>query len=405
MGLPRVFWCLFAGVLINRLGGFVFTFLAIYLTQERQVSVTDAGAFIGLYGAGSFASGPAGGFVADRFGRRRVLLAAFVMSALAMVQMGFARSMIHMAISTLVLGFFSDLYRPALQAAVADVVRPEQRTRAYGYLYWAVNLGTAGAAILGAFLATANFQLLFFADAATSLAFALVVVIAVPETRRCVGVSHDERISVLAPYRDRVFMLFVGAQLLVAIVFAQAIAALPVDMRANGITTREYGFLLSINGFMICAMQPLLIHRLQRYARWRVLAVGGLLTGAGMGVIAVAHGPLSYAVSIVLWTFGELAFSPVAPTVVADLAPRSLRASYQGTFQMSWGFAWLFAASVGALVLDNLGRKTLWGACCFLGLVAAAMHMAIAPARRRHLATLDESQGAVEREDGIARAA
>jgi hypothetical protein len=34
-GLPRPFWVLFGGTLVNRVGGFVIVFLAIYLTEVR----------------------------------------------------------------------------------------------------------------------------------------------------------------------------------------------------------------------------------------------------------------------------------------------------------------------------------------------------------------------------------
>lgn len=43
-GLPRPFWVLFAGTLVNRIGGFVLIFLAIYLTEVRDPTPADAGA-------------------------------------------------------------------------------------------------------------------------------------------------------------------------------------------------------------------------------------------------------------------------------------------------------------------------------------------------------------------------
>jgi MFS family permease len=140
-GLPRTFWYLWAGALINRLGGFVYTFLALYLTTRRHFTVAEAGLVVGLYGAGSFASGPVGGYLADHIGRRRTMLMSFVLGAAAMIQLGFARGPWHIAESALVLGFCSDLYRPAEQATIADIVPPTERTRAYGYVYWAVRGG------------------------------------------------------------------------------------------------------------------------------------------------------------------------------------------------------------------------------------------------------------------------
>ncbi len=64
--------------------------------------------------------------------------------------------------------------------------RPIERTRAYGLLYWAINLGFAGASVFGGVLAERHFLLLFVIDALTTFAYGAVVFVGVPETRhRC----------------------------------------------------------------------------------------------------------------------------------------------------------------------------------------------------------------------------
>ena len=50
-GLPRPFWVLWTGMLVNRAGSFVVPFLAIYLTQARGFSAAQAGIVAALYGA------------------------------------------------------------------------------------------------------------------------------------------------------------------------------------------------------------------------------------------------------------------------------------------------------------------------------------------------------------------
>ena len=72
--LPPAYWLLWLGTVINRLGGFVIPFLSLYLTSERGISVAQAGLVVSLFGAGSFAAHLAGGELADRLGRRPVLL-------------------------------------------------------------------------------------------------------------------------------------------------------------------------------------------------------------------------------------------------------------------------------------------------------------------------------------------
>src|ERR1017187_649792 len=72
-GFPGQFWFLWAGILINRLGTFVFPLLALYLTQRRGFSDQQVGFTIALYGAGNALGSQSGGFLADRVGRRATL--------------------------------------------------------------------------------------------------------------------------------------------------------------------------------------------------------------------------------------------------------------------------------------------------------------------------------------------
>lgn len=374
-GLPGTFWYLWAGALVNRLGGFVYTFLALYLTQARHLSVAQAGLMVSLYGAGSIAAGPVGGFLADRFGRRVTMLVGFAVGAAAMLQLGFARAHWHIALSTLLLGFLTDIYRPAQQATVADVVPPAERARAYGYLYWAVNLGFAGAAMIAGWLADVSFTLLFVGDAATTLLCGIIIFLRVPETHPERHVATRARPDPRTPFRDGSFVAFLVAQFLCILVFAQSNATLPIDMRAHGVSPKVYGSLIAVNGLMIVLLQPAAIAVVRRFRRTRVLAVGALLTGAGFGLCAHGQTRAWYGLAIVVFTFGELAFSPVTPTVVADLAPPSLRGTYQGALQMMWGLSACLAPALGGPLLDRFGSRALWSGCFALTVVSAALHL------------------------------
>jgi MFS family permease len=415
LGLPFVYWVLWTGALINRLGGFIYTFLALYLTQERGFSVEQAGGVVSLYGLGSIAASAMGGVMADRIGRRPTMLFASVLGAAAMLQLGLAREPWHIALSTFLLGLLTDAYRPALQASVADVVAPVDRTRAYGYLYWAINLGFTGAAVIAGLLAKTNFALLFAGDAATTLTFGLLVFLRVPETRPGgVGAaSGPERsdlhaqparsASIDAPYRDPALMAFLLTQLLVAMLFFQSAVTLPVDMRAHGRTEAQYGGLIAINGVLIVVLQPFATRLVHRHRRAHVLALGAALGGLGFGMTGLGHSVLFYAFTIVVWTLGEIVFSPVAPAVVADLAPSELRGGYQGALTMTWGVAACVAPALGSMALGRGGSWILWSGCAVLGLAAAVLHVLIAPSRRRRLMALRTAKDdPVAREDGLA---
>src|SRR3990172_7824280 len=99
-GLPRTFWLLWAGTIVNRLGGFVIPFLALYLTGPRGLPVSQAALMVSLFGAGSFGASLIGGELADRLGRRPVMLISFFIAPLAMLMVGLAQPIAVIAAAT-----------------------------------------------------------------------------------------------------------------------------------------------------------------------------------------------------------------------------------------------------------------------------------------------------------------
>src|SRR5262249_37407018 len=86
--LPRAFWILFAGTVVNRTGSFVLLFLVVYLIRVRGFSIAEAGAVAALWGVGVAIVGPMGGFVADRIGRRATMMFALGVGGAAMIGLG-----------------------------------------------------------------------------------------------------------------------------------------------------------------------------------------------------------------------------------------------------------------------------------------------------------------------------
>ena len=375
-GLPRTYWILWTGALINRLGGFVMPLLALYLTGERGLSVEQAGLTVSLYGAGVLLAGPVGGFFADRSGRRVTLVAALVLGALAMLHLSLARSPTHIGAAAFLLGLFGELYRPAVSAAIADLVPSSDRARAYGILYWAMNLGFAVGSALGGAMSRYGWALLFVGDAVTTLAYAGIVWMKVPETRPSRPL-HGGGPPLRAPLADGRFVTFCALMALVAMFFNQAFVTLPVDVRDHGLTPVAYGSLIASNGVLIFLFQPLVSRLLSPFPRHRVLAGAAALVGAGFGMTALFSSLPGYVVAISVWTAGELVMAGIGPAVAADAAPPSSRGAYQGLYHMSFGIAALTAPAAGSFLLGRFGAGVLWTACFAVGLASAAGQLAL----------------------------
>ena len=395
-GFPRTFWLLWAGTIVNRLGGFVIPFLALYLTGPRGLPVSQAALMVSLFGGGSFVASLVGGEIADRLGRRPVMLLSFMVAPVAMLAVGLADSVTLIAVGTLVLGFFTDLYRPAVSAAITDIVPPADRPRAFGYLYWAINVGAAIAPVAAGLLARTNYLLLFVGDALTTFLFGLIVLWGVRETRPAelegrLSTPVGERVRAL--WAEPVLLAFTGLALLFGTIYAQGHVTLPVDMSAHGLTPEQYGLAVALNGALIVVLGIPASNAAPRWPRFGALAIAGLLLGIGFGLPAIVTTFGGYALSVGIWTLGEIIGATVAPSVVADLAPIDKRGLYQGVFGAAWGLAFFTGPVLGGWIYQTRGATALWAACLMAGVLLFAGYLALGRVAQRRMALVSGAPG------------
>ena len=388
-GLPPTFWLIWTGTLVNRLGGFVIPFLTLYLTAQRAIPVGRAALIVSLFGAGSFLAQLGGGELTDRLGRRPVMLMSFFVTPVFMIMLGLARDLLLISAATFIVGFFMDLYRPAVGAAIADLVPPESRTRAYGYNYWAINLGAAVAPLLAGLMASYNYLILFVADALTTAVFGLIVFFGIRETRPAEAqhTSHSpvsERITQLR--REPILLIFSLITLFFGVIYMQGNVTLPLDMQSHGLGPRDYGAAIAVNGFLIILVTIPVSNMAAKWPRFETVAISAVLLGAGFGFTALATSLPLFALSVALWTLGEIAATSVSPAIIADLSPVRLRGLYQGIFGAAWGLSYFIGPLAGGWVYEQLGSTALWIGCLLLGLVLSLCYLALrVPARRRML--------------------
>jgi len=388
-GLPGVFWTMWWGLIVNRLASFVIAFLSLYLVRDRGLRPAEAGRILALYGIGFTIAGPLGGLLADRIGRRATMIAGLLCGAGSVGALAFARAPALLAFFTFLCAATGDMYRPAMSAAVADVVPPADRARAYGLVYWAVNLALSVGLVIGGLVAERSFIALFLADAGTSIAAAAIVFFRVPETRPA-GLVHEPALrGLLKVAGDRPFLSFLVLHLAALSVFVQWQLALPLDMSAHGLGPSAYAFLMALNCAGVVLLQPLISPRLGRVDAALLLSLSAALFGLGYGVNSIGGSLAVYGVGTVLWTVGEVIGFPVASTLVANLSPPALRGRYQGAFSMCWGIAFTLAPLGAGEAMQRFGSRTLWLICFAVAVAVSFGHLITAEPRRRRLAELE----------------
>jgi len=387
-GLPPVYWAIWWGTLVNRLASFVGIFLALYLRQEHGLDQAQAGWVVGLWGLGGTLAAPLGGSLTDRWGRRATMIWGLVLNGLSVVAIALAGDPLLLSALAFFGGATQQSFYPSSSAAIADVVQPADRPRAFGLVYWALNLGLALGFFAAGLVPSRLLFWLFLCDAATTFACAGVIAWKVPETRPAIARHEPLLLGLARVARDGPYLAFLLLHLLALVVFTQFQLALPLDMVDHGVGSRGFSWLMASNCIGVVVLQPWLTPLLRKVDGARLLAASTLLFGLGYGLNAVVSTLPLYLLGAAFWTVGEVVGFPVAAALVADLAPVELRGRYQGAFSMVWGLSLALSPVVGGQAMRHLGAPALWWGCLAVGVLVALGHLLAAGPRRRRLSEL-----------------
>jgi MFS family permease len=388
---PRVVLVLAAGDLVASFGfSLFFPFLTIYLVQTLGASAAQAGLVVAAYSIFSVGSGIAGGWLADRIGRRPVLIGSISCTAVLVLAMAMATEVWHVALFMLLLGCIDPAFVPAARAAVADTVEEPQRPRAFGLLSVANAIGWIAGPIIGAGLSSLGYPLLFGVSGVLVGSYSVIAFRWLPETRpraaqpvredpgtsRAAGlgdahVRHDRADGL----RLRIF----GALLpLLAVTHGLTflwVTTLPIYASVSlGLPTPIWGLLFGLNGLLIVLFQLRIATACEGRSKPRVMALAVCLYAVGLAPIALlspSTAVVGLALTIALVTVGEMLIGPTIAAFVSDLSPVNRRGTYQGIALAAGSIGAGIGPPIAGYVLDASHGQVLWlGAAAILAVVA-----------------------------------
>ncbi len=373
--LPPAAWVLFGGTFVNRLGTFVMPFITLYLTQ-RGFTVPQAGLALAMYGVGGVAAQFLGGWLADRIGRRNAIGFSMLGASAITLALWQASSLAVIYALMLLLALVAEMHRPAASALIADLVPSEQRVTAFAVFRLAINVGWAFGLTLGGLLADRSFSYLFVGDAATSAAFGVISLIALPHgTRTSREAERHLPGATRTILADRGFLLFLASVLIGASIYMQNVSTFPLHIREAGYSTSVYGGLQALNGVIVVLLELPITSWTGPRSRTRMIALGVLLIGLAFASLIVARSIPALAAMVLVWTLGEIISSPVSSAFVADRSPEHTRGRYQASLGVMFAFGAIVGPTIGT-VTYAFNPDVLWIGCGVAGVGAAALALA-----------------------------
>lgn len=388
---PHNFWILVGAAFIDRLGGgLVFPFFAVYITQKFDVGMTQVGQLFALFSVTGMIGGMLGGAMADKFGRKKMMIFGLIFSAITMVLFGLADSLALLWLVSGTVGLLADTGFPAHHAMVADLLPEEKRAEGFGIMRVVANLAITIGPLIGGLIATRSFMALFILDAITSTIMAIIVFARLPETKpkSTPEVEKQSLLETLSGYRkvlkDGLFVSFIGAQMLMVIVYIQMNSTLPVYMNTVlGMAPSAYGTLLSMNAGMVVLFQFWVTRKVNKYRPMMVMAAGTLLYAIGFALFGFISAYAFLILAMVIITIGEMMVSPVSQALVAEFAPEDMRGRYIAMND----FCWIIPHAIGPLgagiIMDHYNPLWLWKIAGVIG-VAAVFSFVLLNSRMEH---------------------
>ncbi len=374
-GLPKSIYALFVARIINRLGGFVHSFLTLFLTIHLGMNEKEIGFYVAMSGLASLAGTLIGGKLGDQISRKKVYILAQTIAALLLVPCGFLLQTIWVPRFLIASTLFGAMVRPVGNAMVMDIVDKKERKKAFSLLYLGINFGTALGPILGGFLFNHYLQWLFLGDALTTLVSLIFVVRYVPETilsktqmsQKNMGVDKQEQMehgsAIIALLKRPLLCTFALFGLLNGFVYAQSAFGLSLQLKTTfgeTLASVYYGSLFSFNAVIVLVFTVFITYITRKNAPVLNIAIASLLYAFGFGMMRFIDTLPLFFISVAIWTLGEILAVTNHGVFVTNHTPISHRGRFSAILNIIEGSGHTFGPIIAGWFISGYGMRNLW---------------------------------------------
>lgn len=399
-GLKKEIYVLFIGKLVTAIGSFVWPMMTFLLTTKLGFSDGIATLLIATSGAISLPVALLGGKIADRFPRKNIIILFDCMT----VSLYALAAALPIGYHTAVIIFFASLFQtvesPSYDALNADYSSTEQREKAFSLSYLGFNLGFVFGASLSGILFQRHTNLAFALNGLSIfISTALIFLFVRPENAirdtadqsgsySLYEMPVDESLSIWAVLKQRkvvLSMLLIGCCACMVNNTVGVLLPLQLKEEMGQAGAAVYGYLNSLNGFVVILFTPLLTMALKKYTEIPKSILGmGLFVG-GMILFTLSRYTWLLYVGMFVYTLGEV----VSVLGNNPYTSRRIPASHWGRiggisnvlysvfFSLSqYGISLVLMAAPGQYVL-------LWGFFISAGFAAIVLYLCAYPADKK----------------------
>lgn len=329
-------------------GSMIFPFMAIYFADKLGESV--AGILLLINVGVSILTGFYGGYLADKVGRKKVMVWGQILTVFSYVIMTFANSpwldsVLLTFLMMLINSVANGLINPAAEAMLIDVSTKESRTLMYSLNYWAINASVMiGSLVGGFFFKQYRFELFISLTIVAILTLILVAFLMTegykPQTTepRKINILKDIAISYRTVMVDKLFIIFcIASTLILTLEFQRNnYIGIRVEKEFIPITLgflhidgmKMYSLLATENTLIIVLLTIFMAKWVNKGPNHVMLTIGIATQSIGFSLLAIGYSIELLLLAGLIQTIGEMIYVPVRQSMLADMVNEEARASY-----------------------------------------------------------------------------
>ena len=309
--------------------------LTLFVSDKLDLNQQDVGLLLGIAVFVATLLSLYGGYIIDRFEKRRLLILAMLSSAIGLVLLTFAENLYLTTATLIVTETASSLFLIGSKAILSDNLPVGQRAKAFSLSYTLTNIGYAVGPMFGVLIAGSFTSAPFLVAAAIAL-FSIFLMTGIPKesARAPVAVQAQTFLKTLITLKnDRTLILFTAGCLLSTVVHGRFTFYLSQYLLVTSDaqhTMEIMAALLACNAISVIALQYQIGRFLKREHLRQWIVVGTGLFILGLIGFSLADSVVSWCVAMFIFTLGEMIIYPAEFLFVDTLAPDELRGSYYG---------------------------------------------------------------------------
>lgn len=309
--------------------------LTLFVSDKLGLNQQDVGLLLGIAVFVATLLSLYGGYIIDRFEKRRLLVLSMASSAIGLVLLTFAENLYLTTITLIVTETASSLFLIGSKAILSDNLEVGQRAKAFSLSYTLTNIGYAVGPMLGVLIAGAFASAPFLIAAAIAF-FSIFLMTGIPGNPASVsstGQAQSFLKTLITLKNDRTLITFTAGCLLSTVVHGRFTFYLSQYLLvvSNPRHTMEImAALLACNAISVILLQYQIGRFLKREQLRQWIVAGTGLFILGLIGFSLADSLVSWCVAMFIFTLGEIIIYPAEFLFVDTLAPEELRGSYYG---------------------------------------------------------------------------